>query len=387
MQSSTDSEDIAKEVKPEDGAAVTLESREQEELKEADAIVTATSAALALDAAASAAKEGAATASETDADEAAAPGAPLAPESSRLIGEVLSRALALEESVAAESQQERQVSQRVLTSSRERLLQGLHWEPEALVSRAIEVNGSADASSLSQAQVDSLFVSHMLDEMVGRHQRELQGREDRIRALGGRLDKHRKDVRQLVQDMKAALESQREEIARVKDAEREAAVTMARVQESEAAGQEARSRLALLGELREHVNALSRAFSLRSEERKASHTAHKLSMGTSALRAALDDGRPIQGELALLATGCGSEDVLVDSAVTALRAALAGMGRAESEALPTQSQLEARFPAVCRAARTLSFLPEGSSGMLSMGLAKAAAALKVRVPLLNMRLV
>jgi hypothetical protein len=70
-------------------------------------------------------------------------------------------------------------------------------------------------------------------------------------------------------------------------------------------------------QVRLNVNALSKAFSQRSEERRSSHTAHKLALGTFALEAALDSGAPFDGEIRLLASGCG-DDPLVSAALSSL---------------------------------------------------------------------
>jgi Mitochondrial inner membrane protein len=70
-------------------------------------------------------------------------------------------------------------------------------------------------------------------------------------------------------------------------------------------------------QVRLEVNALSKAFSQRSEERKSSHTAHKMAMGTFALEAAVDAGAPFKAEMNVLAAGAGA-DPLVSVALASI---------------------------------------------------------------------
>lgn len=79
-------------------------------------------------------------------------------------------------------------------------------------------------------------------------------------------------------------------------------------------------------QVRMRTDALSRAFSQRSGERATSHTAHKLALGTFALAAALESGRPFAAPLSAL-RGSAPDDPLVQAALSAINDADASTAR------------------------------------------------------------
>lgn len=87
------------------------------------------------------------------------------------------------------------------------------------------------------------------------------------------------------------------------------------------------SRESVPAQVRMRTDALSRAFSQRSGERATSHTAHKLAMGTFALAAALESGRPFAAPLGAL-RGSAPDDPLVQAALSAISDADASTARA-----------------------------------------------------------
>ena len=70
------------------------------------------------------------------------------------------------------------------------------------------------------------------------------------------------------------------------------------------------------------LNSLERAFQQRSQQRVTSHDAHKVSLGTFALEAALEEGRPFAAEARALQRSC-SDDPLVAATVASLPAGIA----------------------------------------------------------------
>jgi cation transport ATPase len=72
-----------------------------------------------------------------------------------------------------------------------------------------------------------------------------------------------------------------------------------------------------VSQVRVKLNALSQAFSRRSEEQKDSTQAHLLSLGTFALENALVQGLPFSKAASRLASSC-NEDELVSAALQAL---------------------------------------------------------------------
>eukprot|EP00959_Pyramimonas_sp_CCMP1952_P101398 2121169-Pyramimonas_sp.AAC.1 len=75
------------------------------------------------------------------------------------------------------------------------------------------------------------------------------------------------------------------------------------------------------------VNTLDEAFAAKSNERKDSHTAHKVAVGAFAMEAAMQEGAAFQKELQWIAEGAQG-DPLVEAAVAALPASIAQSGAA-----------------------------------------------------------
>jgi hypothetical protein len=73
-------------------------------------------------------------------------------------------------------------------------------------------------------------------------------------------------------------------------------------------------------QVRRHLGTLGRVLQQRSGEARASHLAHQVTLGASALEAALVDGRPFAGQLAQLAR---TDDELLAVALRALPEGLA----------------------------------------------------------------
>ncbi|KAK9904932.1 hypothetical protein WJX75_005876 [Coccomyxa subellipsoidea] len=139
---------------------------------------------------------------------------------------------------------------------------------------------------------------------------------------------------------------------------------------AEAAVRERSERAGTIDELRTRVNALGQAFSRRSDEQRDSTRAHQVSLGAFALEDALAHGRPYAAAASLLSQSC-SEDDLVAAALQALPKEAADKG------IPTRVELLQRAPGVAQNARQMAYIEPGSGGIVSLGLARLAASLKV----------
>eukprot|EP00884_Botryococcus_braunii_P014394 jgi/Botrbrau1/22956/Bobra.0030s0028.1 len=223
---------------------------------------------------------------------------------------------------------------------------------------------------LKQADLDASVFKSILQRVKDFHQVEVE----RLRSQAALADEKAaaaeavaaraiREARETINESYMAFQRKAEDIAKAaeKSKEMEVAEGVA-VARSEALG--------LVDKVRLEVNALSRAFSQRSEERRSSHTAHKLATGTFALEAAFDAGSPLKPELDLLAAGAG-KDPLVSAALASIPPDAASQGVASRE------ELQAEWPRVSQRARRLGLIQEGQGGLLSVGLASIAAWLKV----------
>lgn len=322
-----------------------------------------------------------AQAGDTRADEGAtastsAPAPAVDPEAARLVTEVLSEALTLDRSIAEDKVS---VLSKPLPTS-----DGLSLSAAQLLERALQRGHEADPRSLVQAQMDAEAIEALVARIEARHRAALAARDERAAALEALVDKSRAAVLSLRDRFREALGKSREEMAAGHREDLAREVHRVRSELQAALNQAAVERLSAIDQLRTQVNALSKAFSLRSDERMQSHTAHRITTGVLALTTALETGRPFVGELAVLKRAArASSDPLLQAAVLSLEASLAavdeGLGLpAAVRGLPTLPQLMDRFADVRRAAVTLAVLPEGQTpGILTYGLARLASMLKV----------
>ncbi|KAI8472167.1 MAG: mitochondrial inner membrane protein-domain-containing protein [Monoraphidium minutum] len=227
----------------------------------------------------------------------------------------------------------------------------------------------ASAAQLRQATADALLLGHAVQGLVERQQQlEAQLAAERAARAAAERDAEQKadalvsGFKSLIEEQRAAADAAR--AAAVRGAEERAAAGAARQQLVERL-----ERSQSLDAVRGKVNALSEALSRRSREARAGTEAHRAALGAMALVRALEEGRPLAGELQALAAGC-PDDPIVAAVAASLPAAAAAAG------LPTQAELEQRFEGVARAALRLAYFRPESGGILAHAAAAAAAALK-----------
>lgn len=212
------------------------------------------------------------------------------------------------------------------------------------------IKGLLDGQRLLEAQV----------EEERRHREAIkQEAEWQVSAITSKFQSLIEQQRRASEDMKALS---------VRAAEEKVAVDAARHQVAERL-----ERSKALDKMREKVNTLSVAFSRRSTEAKVGSEAHRTALGALALANALEEGRPLGKDLAVLEERCQA-DVVVAAVVGSLPPS------AMEKGLPTRAQLEERFDKVARAAKQLGYFPPGSGGVLAHAVAKVAVAAKVDTP-------
>ena len=133
--------------------------------------------------------------------------------------------------------------------------------------------------------------------------------------------------------------------------------------------EERKGRIKQLDLLREQVNALHLAFQQRSEERKDSHSVHKIALGMLTLGDALRRGDPVAEAAGLLHVGVGG-DPLVEMALESLP------GRALEEGVATREELQQWFARVRSEVSKASLVPE-AGGPVAHALSTLASALRL----------
>mmetsp|Transcript_67 Transcript_67/g.149 ORF Transcript_67/g.149 Transcript_67/m.149 type:complete len:538 (-) Transcript_67:265-1878(-) len=222
-----------------------------------------------------------------------------------------------------------------------------------------------------QAEVDAAAFERNLQLHKEHHQAEMAGVRSELSTASELVASLQQQYEAAAAESKAALaELEAEAVA---DKEAALAKTKLDLEAEAAAAMEAErtNRLAKVDELRMTVNTLEEAFVAKADERKDSHTAHKVAVGAFAMEAAMQEGAAFQRELQWIAEGARG-DPLVEAAVAALPASIAQSGAA------TRPQLYDRFSALKEEARMLALVPPGSGPVGPVTRLAARLASKLR---------
>lgn len=168
------------------------------------------------------------------------------------------------------------------------------------------------------------------------------------------LEQLHKQAEALAMQRAAELQLQADKLA----LEREAAVTAVHKQYT-----------TQLDAMRTQLNVLATAFARRSEERKSSHSAHKLALAGMALQEALDHGRPCVEEVDVLRAAAGEDPV---AAVV-----LSSVERVAQGGVSTVPELIGRVQRVRRRLGALMLIGEGDVGPMTLAVATVAGWLRV----------
>jgi len=214
-------------------------------------------------------------------------------------------------------------------------------------------------------------MSEVVAQRVAEKQWELAERERmladacrHIVALEDQFDRQRYEFRRFARDLRSYLEA--EANARVAETLAEERVRLADQANAERA---AASRE--LDAVREEVNALHRAFELRSEDQRDLHGVLRLSHAALALRSSLEAGRGFRADLAALEELAGTDPV-VAAVVPTLRDLRAGGSVATAGELARALQeVEGELRALCLVPGEVA-----QPGLLAGLLGRAAAALR-----------
>ncbi|GMH39450.1 hypothetical protein BSKO_07348 [Bryopsis sp. KO-2023] len=245
----------------------------------------------------------------------------------------------------------------------------------ALVKAAVEDNFGAgenweDFGAMhKQAESDARVFLRWQTQEKKKHADDLKSREAQIKQTKlhlGSVEKAR------VADHKA-FEVRYQRLSDDADHERKKALEQQesemRLAASETSVKERVSRLKELDEVRQKLSGLTLAFKQRSKQAQTSHSAHKMALGVLALEECLEHGKPCQGELRSVQSGCQGDPLV--------KAALEPLSGFADRGVPTLLQLKSNFSDVRRDALALGMLPKEGGGLIAQAVAKLGAMLKI----------
>jgi mitofilin len=247
--------------------------------------------------------------------------------------------------------------------------------PADLVSRALKDGEDIGeqwelyGSMHRQAAADAEFVTEALKLVQGAYEGELgkvEAEAEAFEAMSQALEEKLVEVvRECGEAMSRTDEQARRELAEGLERQKKdlaLAATLALIEER-------KDRIKQVDLLREQVNALHLAFQQRSEERKDSHSVHKIALGMLILGDALRRGDPVAEAAGLLHAGVGG-DPLVEVALESLP------GRALEEGVATREELQQWFLRVRSEVSKAALVPE-AGGPLAHALSTLASALRI----------
>lgn len=233
-----------------------------------------------------------------------------------------------------------------------------------LIGNSSEADWSQYTVRLKQAEADAAAVQALLDATHASAQAQVQ----EARALASKALTAAKRVEQAY---RAELQRQAEALDMQRAAELQLQADKQAVEHQAALRDAMEQHAEQVDGLREQLNALSAAFSRRSEERRSSHSAHKLALASMALDAVLDTGGAFDEALHALRAAAGS-----DAMAACVLDSLAATGAAQ-HGVPTELQLLQQFRGAKRRIGELMLVPAGGLGPVTVLAAKVASLLRV----------
>jgi mitofilin len=246
--------------------------------------------------------------------------------------------------------------------------------PADLVSRALKDGEDIGeqwelyGSMHRQAAADAEFVTEALKLVQGAYEGELgkvEAEAEAFEAMSQALEEKLVEVVRECGEAMSRTDETRRELAEGLERQKKdlaLAATLALIEER-------KDRIKQVDLLREQVNALHLAFQQRSEERKDSHSVHKIALGMLILGDALRRGDPVAEAAGLLHAGVGG-DPLVEVALESLP------GRALEEGVATREELQQWFLRVRSEVSKAALVPE-AGGPLAHALSTLASALRI----------